>query len=91
MLVNLDFKLKNLDGVEFEATAAKILAGELCNKPAGIDVLKAWEWACNLQKDGQLTLDSVDAEALENAVRQSPQLTNLGAAQILLAIKAAKN
>ena len=89
MLVNLNFKLKDIDGNELDY-AAHALAVELSGQTPGLDPLKAWDWALSCKKEGNLTIDAVDAEALENVVRKSPRFTNLSIAQIVRAIKDAK-
>jgi hypothetical protein len=96
MLLDLGFNFKNLDGEEIESqSAAKLVANILCQKPEGVEVLKAAIWFPELYKNGKLEIDKVDLEVFEKFVKklaEIPQggITVLAWAQIQEAIDRAR-
>ncbi len=92
MLLNLDFKFKDLEDKEIEGnTAAKLLADFLSNKTTGaITSIKAMDWALKLFSVGEIEIDRADTQSLEKLVK-SFELANILEAPILLAIKALKD
>ena len=71
-------------------TLGQIIANQLAMDAKG-DPLKYFEWAMALNSKGMIDLDSSDQTTFENFVKGCDKLTNLVKAQILTAIRDAKD
>jgi len=93
MLLDFNAKIKLVDGTETEDLLKTLAANILSNKATGIEVLKAWDWATEISKNGIINIDRTDADLLEKCIKTAKDegiLTVLGAAQLLLVISNAK-
>lgn len=86
MKINLDFKLKDLDGTVTETTAGKLLANILAGSSEG-DALKLFHWATKLWAGEELDLDPSDTTTLIEFVKKQQTMNNLAKAQILEKLK----
>lgn len=83
MLLNLDFKIKELSGKEIEAdSAAKLLAGVLARKGEGFSPIKSVDFAYKLYNSGEIEIDRADLDILSNIVEKC-DFFDLVKAQIL--------
>lgn len=92
--INLDFILKDLEGNDLNESqqAGKLLATVLTsNKTPGITPIKAYDWAVKLYNSGKIDIDRSDIELLVKVIEGNEILTNLGKAQILIALNKAKD
>lgn len=92
MILNLDFKYKNLENADIPGnTAAQVLAELLCGRTNNIGAIKAMDWAYKLHQNGSIEIDRADSVILEKFVIDSEILTNAGKAPIILAIRGLKS
>ncbi len=88
MILNLDFKYKNLENIELEGNnVAKILADLLCGRTEGISSVKAMDWARDLYSKGEIEIDRSDINTLQKIVSDSQTLTNALKAPIILVLQ----
>jgi len=87
MKIDLNFALKDLNGVDLkEANAGKLVAQSLAASSKG-DALKFWDWALKLNKGDKIDLDPSDSKTFREFVEHNEGFTTLAKAQILLALK----
>lgn len=81
MLLNFNFHLVGLDGVEIKnGEAGKIIASALANSTKG-DPLKYWDWANKLYRGESLDLDPSDVAKLKTFIESDEGFTMLAKAQ----------
>jgi hypothetical protein len=87
MLLNLNFKFKQLDGSELdETTAAKTVAEVLYTRAEGINFGQAVSWAADLYNKGEIDIDKFNSELLKKAITSS-NLFNFVKDQLVKAIE----
>jgi len=90
MKINFSGKpLNDLDGKEIPGSDMGSIVGQTLVSGTEGDAIKLYELALRI-KQGEVTLDTSDAELLERHVRESKTLTILAKGQILLELKKAK-
>jgi hypothetical protein len=71
--VDLSGPVENLDGSVADFCYDKLVANLLWGKTMpGISDIKLASWALELHKTGKLSIDKVDCESLEKALRHRP-------------------
>lgn len=88
MLLNLDLQFKNIDGTEIAGnTMAKLLSDMLAAQTPGIQAIKAYDWAMQLFKVGEIEVDRTDLDLLKKFIEQNSQIGNLVKAQLIGAMQ----
>lgn len=76
MKLNLNFKLKDLDGTEVEGdTMNKHIANFL--KAENTNTMKFMDWAFTLWKGNVLEIDKTDMELLKRTITDTQKITNI--------------
>lgn len=92
MILNLNFKLQDLDKKELTDTplVSHLLANILASSRSK-DPVKMMHIALKLYENGEIDLDLSDLDLLKNEILQNESLANLAKGQILEKIEGAKN
>lgn len=84
MKLDLNHNYKNLDGNDLpDGNIGQQVAKILCGTTPGIEPIKAFDWALQLNKEGFLEIDRADLKNLTKFIESTEALTNLAKAQLL--------
>lgn len=91
MILDLNLPLLDLDDKPIVENGIalflhKIIASNLSGNTPGIDPLKAWNWAHELNKTGKTELDTSDLDKLKEWLKHKAELPNTIKAQALKVI-----
>lgn len=81
--LDLNWKIKDLDGKEIdEAKASGLLGSALIGEKNG-DAIKLFDWAVTLRKEGSISVDDSDFTKIKDIVEKTEMLPIITKAQLL--------
>ena len=91
MKLDLNTKIKNMDGVELEGSELnKILANSLIGEEKNIPAVQAHDWALKLWNEGIIEIEEDGRRLIEEFVQGNKTLHVLAKAPLLRLIKAVR-